>query len=131
MSTEMVSSHHNAATTVKSGTATAKQANDLVYMDSDFWYHKGVVLNGKDQNKSAVQCYLQALEIDPRHLPSIFNLACKYQQLKQLPDSKHWFSHAIDVNPNWPDALYGLCLVNIELGCPADAVKYIRKAIQV
>jgi tetratricopeptide (TPR) repeat protein len=21
---------------------------------------------------------LQALEIDPRHLPSIFNLACKY-----------------------------------------------------
>jgi len=50
LSADFVNSQNNFAMTAKS----TKPENNLVYMDSDFWYHKGVVLNGKDQNKSAV-----------------------------------------------------------------------------
>jgi len=67
------------------------------YLDSDFWFHKGVVLNQKDENESAVQCYLQALKINKNHLPSIFNLACNLEKLERYSDAKKWFEHAIDV----------------------------------
>ena len=83
------------------------------YLDSDFWFHKGVVLNQKDENESAVQCYEQALKINNEHLPSIFNLACNLEKLKRYEESRHWFEHAIKVKPDWPDALYGLTLVSI------------------
>jgi hypothetical protein len=35
------------------------------YMDSDFWYHKGVILNKKNcSDDSALKCYLQAYELN-------------------------------------------------------------------
>jgi len=43
----------------------------------------------------------------------------------------HWFKHAINVAPDWQDALYGLCLVSIKLKCSKDAVKYIKKAVSL
>lgn len=36
-------------------------------------------MNKGRSDNDAVECYLQALRIDKNHLPSIFNLACKYQ----------------------------------------------------
>jgi tetratricopeptide (TPR) repeat protein len=73
------------------------------------------VLNQKEQNESAVECYTQALKINEKHLPSIFNLACNLEKLKRYEKAKHWFEHAIKVKPSWPDALYGLTLVCIKL----------------
>jgi tetratricopeptide (TPR) repeat protein len=64
---------------------------------------------------SALECYLQALRLDKHHLPSIFNLACNYEQLGNLEASKEQFKHAVAVNPQWPEALYGLSLVCIKL----------------
>jgi tetratricopeptide (TPR) repeat protein len=61
------------------------------YLSSDFWFHKGVVLNQKSQAESAVQCYRQALEIDEKHLPSIFNLACNLEKLKEYDEALKWF----------------------------------------
>lgn len=88
-----------------------------------------MVLNQKDENESAVQCYRQALKIDEKHLPSIFNLACNLEKLKRYEEAKHWFEHAIKVQPSWADALYGLTLVCIRLEKPVDAVKYIKQAV--
>ena len=66
-------------------------------MDSDFWYHKGVVLNQKNQEKEALDCYKQALKINKNHLPSIFNLACNYEKLEKFDKAELWFNHAISV----------------------------------
>jgi len=41
------------------------------------------VLNQNDDDKaltSALDCYKQALKLNPEHTPSIFNLACNYQK---------------------------------------------------
>jgi tetratricopeptide (TPR) repeat protein len=100
-------------------------------MSSDFWFHKGVVLNSKDQNLSAVECYRQALKLDEKHLPSIFNLACNLEKLKCYDEAKQWFEHAINVKPIWTDALYGLTLTSIRLNLRADAVKYARRAVEI
>ena len=87
-------------------------------MDSDFWYHKGVVLNQKNHNKAALDCYNQALKLNNSHTPSIFNLACNYEKLKEYAESKSWFLKAIAVKEDWPDAYYGLALTCIRLEEP-------------
>ena len=84
-------------------------------MDSDFWYHKGVVLNQKEKNEAALACYKQALKLQSDHTPSIFNLACNYEKLQQYDEAKSWFLKAIQVKDDWPDAYYGLSLVCIRL----------------
>jgi len=54
------------------------------YMDSDFWYHKGVILNEKQTvtDESALNCYKQAYKLNKKHTASTFNLACSYLKLK-------------------------------------------------
>lgn len=78
-----------------------------------------------------MECYRQALKIDEKHLPSIFNLACNLEKLKQYEEARHWFEHAIKVQPLWSDALYGLTLVCIRLNLPKDAIKFIEKAVAI
>ena len=71
------------------------------------------------------------MKINANHLPSIFNLACNLEKLKRYQESQHWFKHAIQVNQNWPDALYGLTLVSLRLNQPENAVTYIEKAFKI
>ena len=93
-------------------------------MDSDFWYYKGVVLNQKGRKwyDSALACYKQALELNKNHTPSIFNLACAYEKLMNYEDALEWFSHAIKVQQDWPDAHYGLALCCLKLKRNNEAV---------
>lgn len=58
-----------------------------VYLDSDYWYHKGVVLTGMNENDFALNCYRQALLLKQDHEPSIFNLACSYEKLEKYEDA--------------------------------------------
>ena len=100
------------------------------YMDSDFWYHKGVVLNQKLNNKAALKCYKQALKLQQDHTPSIFNLACNYEKEGEYDEAKIWFLKAVGVKKDWPDAYYGLSLVCIRLGQTQEAVNYINLAVE-
>jgi len=86
-----------------------------VYLDADYWYHKGVVLNQKQENEYALNCYKQALELNPNHKASIFNLACAFEKLGQYEQALEWFKHAINVDEKWPDAHYGLTLCCLKL----------------
>ncbi len=78
-----------------------KEQPRTAYNDSDFWFHKGVVLNEKNESKHALSCYKQALKLNSKHLPSIFNLACGYEKLKQYEKAVRWFRHAINVKKDW------------------------------
>ena len=84
-------------------------------MDPEFWYHKGVVLNQKNETDSALKCYQQALSLNQDHTPSIFNLACNHQKRQNYTLAKEWFQKAISVVEKWPDAYYGLALSCIKL----------------
>jgi len=123
------SSAHSMTNNSRGKLARAKQPGNT-YMDSDFWYHKGVVLNQKDQNESALSCYKQALKLNQSHLPSIFNLACNYEKLKFYDKAKSWFKHAIEVKNDWPDAYYGLSLTCLRLNQPPEAVDAIESSIR-
>ena len=100
------------------------------YMDPEFWYHKGVVLNKNESAlQSALKCYKQALKLNPAHTPSIFNLACNYEKNEEHAEAKAQFEQAIRVREDWPDAYYGLTLTCIKLNQTREAVNAIEKAI--
>ena len=42
---------------IKPESNRSKGKENSTYLDSDFWFHKGVVLNQKHENESAVECY--------------------------------------------------------------------------
>ena len=89
------------------------------------------MLNQKGKNKSAVECYRQALKINTKNLPSIFNLACNLEKLEDYQESKQCFERAIAVDPEWVDALYGLTLVCIKLNLAVEAIKHIKDAVRI
>jgi tetratricopeptide (TPR) repeat protein len=70
-----------------------KTKRESTYMDADFWYYKGVVLNQKGRKwyESALACYKQALQLDKDHTPSIFNIACNYEKLENYTEAKAQF----------------------------------------
>ena len=75
-----------------------KPDKENCYLEADYWCQKGVVLNTKGQTLPSLECYLQALKLDNNHLPAIFNLACNYEKLGNLEQSKKQFEHAVTVN---------------------------------
>ena len=95
---------------IKAATGQNQKSVQQVYLDSDYWYHKGVVLNQKGMNQYALNCYMQALKLNKDHRASIFNLACAYEKLDMFKESLDGFQHAISVDEKWPDAHYGLSL---------------------
>lgn len=82
-----MNTHKSEPTTVNSAAAPnhllspTEAKNNQIYLSSDFWFYKGVILSQKNESTSALACYIQALKIDKYHLPSIFNLACNYEKL--------------------------------------------------
>ena len=73
---------------------------------------------------------MQALRLNKHHLPSIFNLACNYEQLNKLTQAKEQFLHAVHVDSRWASALYGLALVCIKLEQPEEACKHLQEALK-
>ena len=115
---------------LKAATGANQKSVQQVYLDSDYWYHKGVVLNQKGENEYALNCYKQALKLNSDHRASIFNLACAYEKLSQFEDSLKGFQHAISVDEKWPDAHYGLALCCLQLKQYEEAVKHITNAMK-
>lgn len=106
------------------------QSVQQVYLDADYWYHKGVVLNQKQENNYALNCYRQALKLNPNHKASIFNLACAFEKIGSYKEALEWFTHAINVDEKWPDAHYGLALCSLKLNLSSEAVGHIENAMK-
>lgn len=85
------------------------------YLESDYWYHKGVVLNSMEKDEQALECYRQALKLNQHHKASIFNLACAFEKLGKYEEALSQFKQAVGVEESWPDAHYGLALCCLAL----------------
>jgi tetratricopeptide (TPR) repeat protein len=55
-----------------------------VFKDADFWFRKGANTQREDNIVTAIDCYKQAILINPCHYPSIYNLAICYERQNKL-----------------------------------------------
>lgn len=118
----------NKLVSLAAGTGKGAHRPGQVYLESDYWYHKGVVLNGLKKNEDALECYKQALKLNSSHKASIFNLACAFQKLECYDEALAQFTQAVNVEREWPDAHYGLALCCLMLERYPDALGHILNA---
>jgi len=107
----------------------SRQMKTGVFNDADFWYHKGFTTGQKQQMDTALNCYKQAIKIDPAHYPSMFNLACCYEKLGRFSSAKRWFDNLCSIKLDWADAYYGAALSAFKLGKYEETLPRVSKAI--
>jgi tetratricopeptide (TPR) repeat protein len=60
----------------------------------------------------------------------LYNYACLHECLNNLSTAKTFFNFALEVIPDWSDALYGKSLIYFKLGKLKLAKENIKKAIK-
>lgn len=68
----------------------------------------GMVLAGLGDLDTALGCYHKALTIKPDNLVTLINTATLLYRMERLEDAEHFYGLALHVNPEHPEALYGL-----------------------
>lgn len=63
-------------------------------------------------------------------LDQALRLALEHHQAGRLPEAQDIYRQVLEVEPNYPDALHLLGVLTGQMGCPAEAIKLIRQAIQ-
>ncbi len=78
----------------------------------------------------AIQCFQQALEINPEGWPSMWALGKIYQRLGESREALAWFGRAHAVNPDQPDVAREAGLAALEFGQGNAAVRYCEAAVK-
>lgn len=82
----------------------------------------------------AISLYKQALRLYPagEHVAStLVNIGFVHYQLHHIATAKHYFMKALQVDPNYHDALYNAGYLHYELARLPEALNFLRQALQV
>lgn len=87
------------------------------------FYRLGQLLYEQKQWDEARECFLQALEREPRHLASLMALGLIEGALGSHETALACFDAAATIRPNWPDVAFwrGVALANLNQGDEAQA----------
>jgi tetratricopeptide (TPR) repeat protein len=67
------------------------------------------------------------VKIHPGHYGCVHNIGCCYFSTRKYVNAKKWFILAAQVDPERPDAHYGLSATCLKLGEFDEALTHIRK----
>ena len=99
--------------------------------EADFWLAKGIAINQANQLQAAVQCYKQALTLNPENFLAMFNLAANYERLYKFASALKWLKQATKVKPDFELAHEGAALNLFKLGRYKEAAESIRACIDI
>src|SRR5207302_82839 len=83
------------------------------------------------QLADAVNCYRQALRINPNHAGAYNNLGNVLKEQGQLADAVNCYRQALRINPNHADSHYNLGIELTEQGQLAEAVNCYRQTLRI
>ena len=109
--------------------AVKLQAN---YPDTlpDAWNNLGVIATREGRVDDSVQCFQEALRLNPHHLLSLDNLGNAYRLLKRWDDARKILERALDVAPQDAEANYSLGMVFAQTDDNAKAYEYLQRALK-
>ncbi len=96
----------------------------------DAWNNLGVIATREGHVDEAVPCFLEALNLNPRHLLSLDNLGNAYRAQKQWDDARKVLERALEIAPQDPEANYSLGMVFAQAGDTAKAYEHLQRALQ-
>jgi hypothetical protein len=67
------------------------------------WYDKGVYLMATNDLEQMTICFEKAVELNPRSIPYLYNLAVSYFFARRYDKAKLYFNQILAIDPNHPD----------------------------
>ncbi len=96
----------------------------------DAWNNLGVVATRENRMADAVECFQQALHLNPHHLLALDNLGNAYRLEKRWDDARAVLERALQVAPEDPEANYSLGMVFAQAGDTGHAYEYLQRALK-
>jgi len=82
-----------------------------------------------EQYDLALENLLKSYDINPKHLPTLYNTGILYANLANYKEADIWFDRYLSLSEN-PDVLYAKALSSFKLGNKDSAIKFFTKTIQ-
>lgn len=95
------------------------------------WVFLGFTLTQLDRDDEAMDCYYQALQLDPNYEEAHYNLGCCYKLQNQPAQAESHFRKAIEIDPKYSRAYAELGIVLKKKGEIKEAVQLLRKSIRL
>ncbi len=92
---------------------------------------QGMTAHRQQKFATAIDFYRQALELDDRYFPALYNLALAYQQDGQLDLSRKRYLEALQVRPDHPEVHNNLGVLAYQQGKYQEAVSRFTAAAEV
>jgi tetratricopeptide (TPR) repeat protein len=95
---------YNKAVAVLEQASLAAPGNAMVWTNLAAAYLGSLELSGPQQQRKAIEAYEQALQADPAAPNVHYNLGLIYYDRHDHAQARHWFTRALEVNPDDRDA---------------------------
>ena len=100
--------------------------------DNDFlWNLLGLSFQNLNQIDKSINCFENALGLNPRNFSALNNLGLSFKKLKDYIKAEKNFLKSIELNPKYVNALVNLGNVKNETYYFNDAISYYSKAIEL
>ena len=96
----------------------------------DAWNNLGVIATREGRVDDSVQCFRQALRLNPHHLLALDNLGNAYRLQKRWDEARKVLERALEVAPQDPEANYSLGMVFAQSDDNAKAYEYLQSALK-
>ena len=96
----------------------------------DSWNNLGVIATREGRVGDSVQCFQEALKLNPHHLLSLDNLGNAYRLQKRWEEARKVLERALEVAPQDPEANYSLGMVFAQADDTAKAYEYLQRALR-
>jgi ankyrin repeat protein len=97
------------------------------------WLHKGDVLNRWNKNERALECYNEAIAIDPLYSDGIAwgNKGYALQDMGRFDEAVECYEHVLQVNPRDARAWTNIGTARKHQGRRAEAIKAYKAALEI
>ncbi len=96
----------------------------------DAWNNLGVLATREGRVEDSIECFQQALQLNPHHVLSLDNLGNAYRLEKRWDDARQVLERAIAVAPEDPEANYSLGMVYAQRNDTKNAHEYLQRALK-
>jgi len=90
----------------------------------------GSALSAHGKFAEAAPHFVRSYELEPGWRAADF-AGFAFQQFGDLPQSEHWFSAALQLNPSLATAWFGMGQIRLLQHRPQDAIPYLKKALEL
>lgn len=98
---------------------------------AEAWYSKGVVLGSCGKYQQEIECYDETLRIEPENTMALNSKGETLMNLSEYQAAEECFGKALKIDPAYAPAYYNRACLNARKSNREEALKNLRKAVEL